>query len=175
MRGNDTLVTRYRIDPDRSVVRIAGRSNVHPIHSEARGLEGWVELEIDGDGRVDPAAPPAAHLEFPVSRLRSGNPLETRELRRRIRAREFPTITGDLSRLSPGSADGRYLIAGEVTFLGTSRRYEHEMDLVLDDGTLHLTGEADFDIRHFGMDPPRILMLAVEPVVRVAVEIAASV
>ena len=41
-------------------------------------------------------------------------------------------------------------------------------------GTLRLTGESIFDIRDFGMDPPRILMLKVEPEVGVRVEILAE-
>ena len=37
-------VTRYRILPTRSRVWIDARSNLHPIHTEAGGLEGWLEL-----------------------------------------------------------------------------------------------------------------------------------
>ena len=68
-----------------------------------------------------------------------------------------------------------YRVRGEVTFKGATRAYEEEMALT-QDGTdqLRLTGESTFDIRDFGMDPPRILMLKVEPEVGVRVEIVAE-
>ena len=40
--------------------------------------------------------------------------------------------------------------------------------------TLAIRGEHGFDIRDFGMEPPRILMLRVEPDVSVRVEIIAE-
>ena len=53
--------------------------------------------------------------------------------------------------------------------------YEEEMTMTQDDdGTLQLEGESTFDIRDFGMEPPRILMLKVEPEVSVRVEIVAE-
>jgi hypothetical protein len=62
-----------------------------------------------------------------------------------------------------------------VTFKGATRSYQDEMAVSQgDDGTLRLTGESTFDIRDFGMDPPRILMLKVEPQVGVRVEIVAE-
>jgi hypothetical protein len=44
---------------------------------------------------------------------------------------------------------------------------------VLDDQTIQLDGSSRFDIREFGMEPPRMLMLKVEPEVDVRVEIIA--
>ena len=44
----------------------------------------------------------------------------------------------------------------------------------VDDHTVSLAGQSTFDIRDFGMDPPRILMLKVQPIVSVRVEIVAE-
>jgi hypothetical protein len=44
----------------------------------------------------------------------------------------------------------------------------------VDPDTIRLTGEETFDIRDFGMEPPRILLLRVEPEVRVRVDIIAT-
>ena len=43
----------------------------------------------------------------------------------------------------------------------------------LDEQTLQLDGQATFDIRDFGMEPPRILMFKVRPEVDVRVEVVA--
>jgi hypothetical protein len=44
----------------------------------------------------------------------------------------------------------------------------------VDDHEVILAGRSTFDIRDFGMDPPRILMLKVQPEVSVRVEIVAE-
>lgn len=167
-------MTRYVIVPDRSEVWIDARSTLHPIHSRTAGLEGFIETEVGPDGRIDLSVEPKARLSLPVDRLRSGNVLEERELKRRIMARRFPTIDGELTTMIPDALDSHYRVSGRLTFRGETRDYEHEMEISsVDDATLRLTGEAVFDIRDFGMEPPRILVLRVEPEVRVTVDIIA--
>ena len=119
------------------------------------------------------ATAPAGKLSLPVARLSSGNPLEDRELRKRIDARRFPSIDGVLTGMAAGD-DGRYRVSGDLTFRGVVRHCEDEMTVeVVDDDTIRLDGESTFDIRDFGMEPPRILMLRVHPEVVVRVEIVA--
>jgi polyisoprenoid-binding protein YceI len=168
-------VTRYVIVPERSQVWIEARSSVHPIHTRTDGLEGFLEVDHDGSGRIDVGTtPPRAHLSLPVERLKSGNPLEDRELRRRIDARRFPTIDGELTAMKHIGGDGSYLVRGDVTFRGVTRSYEDAMEFeLLDDAALRVGGRSTFDIRDFGMEPPRILMFKVEPKVHVRVEIIA--
>ncbi len=166
------LVPRYRVDPSRSRVWIDARSNVHPIHSTTDGLEGFVDLDIDDDAI---GLPMAGQLSLPVSRLRSGNPFEDRELRRRIEARRHPTIDGTLRTAQPGDAPGAWLVSGELTFRGVTRTSAGTVTITVD-GTdaIRLEGASRFNIRDFGMDPPKILMLRVEPHVDVRIEIHAA-
>jgi polyisoprenoid-binding protein YceI len=166
-------VTRYRIVPDRSRMWIDGRSSVHPIHSSTDGLEGYVELEIGPDGRVDVAAKPSGKLTLSATRLSSGNRLEDRELHKRIDIRRYPNIEGVLDEMSP-SGDGAYQVSGEVTFRGVARRHQDEMTVdAVDEQTVRLEGKSRFDVRDFGMEPPRMLMLKVAPEVEIRVEIVA--
>ena len=76
---------------------VDGALDLHPIHSETDGLEGWFEADVLGGGRINPTVDPRGHLELPVERLSSGNPLYDREMRRRVDARRHPTIAGDLT------------------------------------------------------------------------------
>ena len=93
------------------------RGSIHPAPHPDRdiGTGGWVELELGKGGRLGAAAAPA-RLGFRVDRLTSGSPFEDRELRRRIDARRFPTITGDMTSIEPTGEDGRYRVAGDLTF-----------------------------------------------------------
>ena len=124
---------------------------------------------------VDLSAATQAHLELAVKRLRAGNPLEERELKRRIDAKRFPTIDGNLTTISGDGVGGRYAVEGNLTFRGVTRRHSDEMTIRFEgDHTLRMTGESTFDVRDFGMEPPRIGMLRVEPEVTVRIEIVAE-
>jgi polyisoprenoid-binding protein YceI len=166
-------MARYTIIPERSRVWMDARSSVHPIHSTTDGLEGFVDLDADGGASV--GTHPTAELSFPVSLLSSGNRLEDRELHKRIDARRYPTISGVLTGAVSVADDGRFLVQGDLTFRGVTRSVEDYMTLtVVDDHTIRLRGESTFDVRDFGMETPRILILRVEPDVKVRVEIFAE-
>lgn len=167
-------MARYRIVPERSHVWIDARSNLHPIHSTTDGLEGFVELQLGPDGGIDPTAEPVGKLSLPVSKLSSGNRMEDRELQKRIDARRFPSIQGVLGRIQGDGTDGNYQVSGEVTFRGVAKPHQDHMTIhAVDEQTIELEGQSRFDIREFGMEPPRMLMLKVEPEVDVRVGIVA--
>jgi polyisoprenoid-binding protein YceI len=168
-------VTNYRIVPERSHVWIDGRSNVHPIHATTDGLEGYVDLALSATGELDLTAPVGGHLWLSVDRLKSGNRIEDTELQRRIGARRYPTIEGELRKILPSDdSDGGYRVSGDITFRGISRHHEDLLHIGrVDDETVELAGRSSFDIRDFGMEPPRILLLKVEPEVEIRVAIFA--
>lgn len=168
-------MTRFRIVPERSTVVIDATSSVHPIKTRTQGLEGHIEVDVHADGRIDHDADVRGELSLDVERLKSGNPLEDRELRRRIDARRFPTIEGRITELHPTDEHGRYRVRGDVTFRGETRPHEDEVTIVLtDDGELKINGRSMFDVRDFGMQPPKILMLRVHPEVHVAIDAIAE-
>jgi len=150
------------------------RSNVHPIHSSTDGLEGFVDLEFGQSGELEPTYGPRGQVSLAVSRLSSGNRLEDRELQRRIDSRRFPTIDGVLGAVEHVGDDGSYKVSGDIIFRGVS---QHHADLMrisrVDDQTIQLEGKSRFDIRDFGMEPPKVLMAKVEPEVDIRVEIFA--
>jgi polyisoprenoid-binding protein YceI len=168
-------VTRYRIIPERSKVWIDARSNVHPIHTRTDGLEGYVELELDSDGGVNLEQDPTGKVSLPVTRLSSGNRMEDREMQKRVEARRYPTIDGVLRRMERVGEDHTYKVSGDVTFRGVQRPHQDEMTVeAVDNQTIQLAGKSRFDIREFGMEPPRVLLLKVQPEVDVRVEIVAA-
>jgi hypothetical protein len=156
-------------------VWIDARSSVHPIHSESSGLAGWFEGDVPAGGRLEMAVTPQGHLELPIELLSSGNGLYDREMRRRVDARRDPAIVGELAAMKETDGDGRYLVTGDVCFRGVTREYQGQMVLSMpDERTISLEGERMFDIREFGMSPPRILMFQIYPEVAVKVRIVAE-
>ena len=164
----------YRIRPDSSQVWIEARSSLHPIHGEGRGLEGIVEAAVT-DGRVELNGDTVIRLELPVDQLKSGKAMEDAELLRRIDARKFPKIRGVTTEIKEINS-GRYRVSGDLTFHGVTRAVEGEVSVSMPDGdkTIVLEGEQTFDIRDFGVQPPKILMLKVHPDVKVRVRVVAE-
>jgi hypothetical protein len=162
----------FTLDPVRSCVWVDARSNLHPISTQTRGLEGWVELTVGPDGAVDVDRPVSGRLEVKVDRFSSGNQLYDRELKRRIDARRYPSILGEITGASGAEGPDRYRVTGDVSFHGETRTFEHEMLIEVDHGShLEMSGERVFDIREFRMKPPSMLMLKVYPEVAVRVEL----
>ncbi len=63
----------------------------------------------------------------------------------------------------------------DVGFRGVTRHCEGDMTVeFIDADTATLAGASTFDIRDFGMQPPKILVFKVEPTVHVRVEILAE-
>jgi len=165
---------RYTFDSSRSCVWIRGRSSLHPINSETRGITGWFEASSTTGGALDLDRPVSGELALAVERLTSGNQLYDRELRRRIDAQRYPTITGTLTRVARPDAHPNYMVTGDVSFHGKTHTFEHEMQIEVGPGAIILTGEAVFDIREFGMKPPSMLMVRVYPEITVRVELHGS-
>lgn len=167
-------MTRFRIDPGRSHVRTESRTSVHPIHGRADGLEGDIEVRLTG-GQVDLSEPPSIRVELDVDRLKSGNSLQDNEMLRRINARRFPTIAGEVREMKPLDSSGRYEVAGDLTFHGVTRPEEGVVTLEVRDGrTLIIEGERTFDVREFDIEPPKFLMLRVHPEVAVQLRLVAE-
>ena len=164
-------LVRYTFDSQRSCVWVSGRSSLHPINTETRGITGWFETATRDDGSLDLGLPITGELELAVERLTSGNQLYDRELRRRIDARRYPTIGGRVTRIAATGPHPRYAVAGDIEFHGKTRSFEHEMHIEVTEDAVALTGEYVFDIRQFGMQPPSMLMIRVYPEISVRVEL----
>jgi polyisoprenoid-binding protein YceI len=154
---------------------VTARSTVHPLSIQAYGMEGWIEVGFGADG-IDAGVPAAGRLSLEVDRLTCGSRVEDAEMRRRIDARRHPTIEGVVTGIGPASeAPGRYLVHGDLTFHGVTRSYKEEMWIEVDGGHVRLDGFARFDLRDFGVRPPRLPFLRFEPMVDVRVEVVAVV
>ena len=164
-------MARYRLVSERSQVWTEARSTLHPIHVETAGLEGYLEADVDGE-EVRLGVP--TRVELDVALLKSNNALLDGELRRRLEARRFPRITGELLEAKP-AGNGRSVLRGELSLHGVKRELDVEVVArATPEGTLQVDGEKVIDMRDFGLDPPKILFLKVDPRVRIRARLVAS-
>jgi polyisoprenoid-binding protein YceI len=168
-------VRTFKVLPQSSSVETEVRSSVHPIHGRGGDLTGEVHGEFDGGGTPRLDLPHGGWVEIPVGSIRSGNALNDMEMQRRAGARRYPTIRFEVTRAWPVDGEsGRYRATVDVTARGQTRRIEEDFTLAVDGDRLVMKGEHTFDMRDFGVDPPRILTLKVEPQVRVRVHLVAG-
>ena len=164
-------LTTYRIVSDDSDVRIHARSSVHPIEGRATEVRGTLDVDV-ADSEVTGLH--GGRIEVPVRSLRSGNPLEDSELQRRVDARRFPTIVGEVRNAAMLDGPGRFRVDGDLTFHGVTEAVNDEVHIAIEGDRIVLEGEHVFDVRRFGVTPPRILMLRVHPEVRVDIRLVAE-
>jgi polyisoprenoid-binding protein YceI len=123
------------------------------------------------DGAVQLGLP--THIELEVERLESHNALVDADLQRRLEARKFRLIKGDLREVA-GLGGSRLRLTGDLTLHGVSRSMSVEVTARATDGDLvEVEGEKVIDMREFGLTPPRFLMFKVEPLVKVRARLVA--
>jgi polyisoprenoid-binding protein YceI len=167
-------VSRFRIVPERSRIWVDARSSLHPIRVETTGLRGYLDATLV-DGALAPGSPTTGSIEIETDRMKSGNALYDHELERRLEVRKYPFIRGSVREVHALGDAQRYRVLGQLEFHGVVRPVEGEVRLrVVDQRTLEIEGERVFDLREYGLDPPRILMLKVYPDVRVRGHVVAE-
>ena len=159
---------------ERSAVLLSVNTSVGPVAFGANGLEGFIEAVVD-EGRIDPGAPAAAHLELQVNRLTSGNSAYDGELRRQIDARRFPTAYVDLHRAAAlDGASPTLRVAGEITLRGITVPAEGVVVAELPEpGLVVVTGEETLNISDFGIPPPSLFMIKIDPEVKLRLHLEA--
>jgi polyisoprenoid-binding protein YceI len=165
-------VSRFRAVPEESRFWAQLDSNLHPVEVKAAGIYGFIEAHFNGDRELDPAAPHKAQLAFWVEDLNSGNELRDVEMLRRMNVRSHPAIEWTVKEVSVLSG-GRCRAAGDVTVHGRTRTFEDDFDLSVAQGLLVVEGEHEFDMRDFGLVPPRFFWLWIEPRLKVGVRVVA--
>jgi YceI-like domain len=184
MAGKDT--TTFAVLPEESAVLIEARSSVGPISFATTAMTGQFRAVLVG-GEIDVTEDAQASLVLPVSALTSGNQLYDAELRTRLNAQRYPSITAELGTAAAIGA-GRFSVTGDLTIHGTTRRQTGTLDISVTDAapasqepesastarvTVVVFGTQIVDIRDFDIELPSMLMLQIYPDVTVRFRVTA--
>jgi len=161
--------TRYRISPEQSTVTLVGETSLHPITVNVTP-SGWLEAAVV-DGGFVAGSTLDGFVKIAVIEFRSGNPLVDRETRRRLNAKRYPTISGQITEVV--ALEGpTATVRGSVNFLG--REVELEGDISVadhSDDSISLAGSGQMDVQWWGLEPHTLLVLKMEPVVTVSIDL----
>jgi len=165
---------QFRVNTSQSTVKVGLRVNLHPSHIDANALTGVIECELDGDGQPRLDQPYSAELSLPVDAIKSGNGIQDREMRRRFDVGRYPTITARVTHGEALEGKGRYRAVAQLTMHGQTREISGEIQLSVDGTTVTIDGQQVINVKDFGIDPPRLIILKVEPEVDLRVHIVAE-
>jgi hypothetical protein len=110
------------------------------------------------------------HVEIAVELLASGNELVDRETRRRIDAKHYPLITGDITAVEAVSNDVADII-GIIGFRGENVQMSGTIGIEEAGDRLVVEGAQTLDVRRWGLKPPRLLVIRVHPEIEVAIRL----
>jgi polyisoprenoid-binding protein YceI len=167
-------VPRFQVNTAKTTVRVGLRVNLHPSHITANALSGYIECEVDEHGKPRLDQPYTAELSLPVEAIKSGNGIQDREMRRRFDVSHYPAITAIVTHGEPLEGEGRYRAAAQLTMHGQTREISGDVQLGVDGTTMTIDGQQVINVKDFGIDPPRLIILKVEPEVDLQVHIVAE-
>jgi polyisoprenoid-binding protein YceI len=165
---------RFRVNTAQSTVKVGLRVNLHPSHINANSLSGVIECEVDEQGKPRLDRPYSAELTLPVDAIKSGNGIQDREMRRRFDASRYPTITATVTHGEALEGEGRYRAVAKLTMHGQTREIKGDVQLGVKGTTMTIDGQQVINVKDFGIDPPRLIILKVEPDVDLQVHIVAE-
>jgi polyisoprenoid-binding protein YceI len=167
-------VPRFRVNTATTTVKVGLRVNLHPSHIDANALSGTIDCEVDEQGKPRLAQPYSAVLTLPVEAIKSGNGMQDREMRRRFDVSRFPTITATVTHGETLEGEGRYRATAKLTMHGVTNEITGDVQLRVDGTTMTIDGQQVINVKEFGIDPPRLIILKVEPEVDLQVHIVAE-
>src|ERR1700676_1257787 len=167
-------MAQFRVNTSKSTVKVGLRINLHPSHIDAHALTGVIECELDDQGQPRLDQPYNAELSLPVDAIKSGNGIQDREMRRRFDVSRYPTITATVTHGEQLEGEGRYRAAARLTMHGHTREITGDVQLGVNGSTMTIDGQQVINVKDFGIDPPRLIILKVEPDVDLQVHIVAE-
>jgi polyisoprenoid-binding protein YceI len=165
----------HSLIPERSAVLLSVSTSLGPVTFGADGLEGFIEAAVTHNG-IEPDGA-AAHVELLVNRLTSGNSAYDGELHRQIDARRYPTAYLDLHDVTPvNGGPSTFDVRGEVTLRGVTVPAEGVVVAKLPEpGLLVVSGEDSLNLSEFGIPPPALFMIKIDPEVKLRLYLEARV
>lgn len=164
----------YTVDSDASRVVATATSSVHDTSATLGPMSGTIEADVDALGEEGKVS---LSIEVDLTTADAGDFLRTRKLRGDIDARRYPRATFAITRVVDLTRedDGRFQATGEGILSWRDRELEIRPSGSgrIDARRVEATATFSLDIRDFGVEPPKFLMLKVDPVVSVEVSLVA--
>ncbi|UPT75279.1 MAG: YceI family protein [Elusimicrobiota bacterium] len=144
-------------------LRVEGDSTLHKWNAAATVLK----LDVDAAEGLSPAAAVASGkvktlaLRIPAAGLESGDKKLDKNMRKAMKAEEFPEVVYTLSKYELAKAADGALTAtttGELTIAGVTKSVALSLVLIPGDGSVAVRGSHDLLMSDYGIAPPKLMM-----------------
>jgi polyisoprenoid-binding protein YceI len=167
-------MTGFSVVPGRSRVEVVVQSTLRQLELVSSELSGEVEAEVR-DGHIVPAGA-TAWFSIPSLSLMSGTWLIDRDVRTVFEVKKFPEIGGEVVEIKTADGNGNYWVRGNLRLHGVTREVQGHASIVeMSDDHAVFEGAMTLDYTLFNMEPPKLLMLRVEPEVQIRGRVYAEV
>ena len=170
----EAVAERFQVVNGDSSLTFFATSTLFPVYGRATEIGGYVDCAWNDSGSLAEFPAPRMQIELRVENLRTGNDLQDHEMWKLIDSKRFPKILAELRELRTGPLPGRYAASGQITLAGLARRYEGELLASRAGDHVRIAGDMNVDVRDFGLKSMALLVLSVEPLVRVRLRLVAA-
>lgn len=163
-------MVRYLITSGR--VTVTARSMVHDTKTIWDQVSGTIEVDP-----ANPAAGATATIEVDMRAFDAGDRLKNWKLKSDLDPDRHPTARFTLSGLTVGTQSGARVdgatARGQLAWRGKATDVTASGTGTLEAATLAAEARFELDVRTLGVEPPKILMIKVDPTVSVVVTLSA--
>lgn len=152
----------------RGTLRVEGDSTLHKWSETTSAVEADFELADEKTSLASAVAAGAVksmEVRVPVAALSSGEKGLDKNMRKAMKAEEFPTVVYRMTEYKLAkAADGTLTAAttGQLTIAGKTKSVPMTMTLAPGDGSTAVRGSYDLLMSDYGIAPPKLMMGAIK-------------
>jgi polyisoprenoid-binding protein YceI len=147
---------------------LEGSSTLHPFESEATVLDVALTTDEALAGALKASVPAALTVKVPVAGLKSKHKGLDKNLRKALKADEFPEIVFQMKGYSV--EEGVIVAWGDLTVAGATKETTLNARVSWKDGRARLDGEQPILMSEFGIKPPSMMLGAVKTADKIVVK-----
>lgn len=155
--GNHLTAQQYNLVNEKSSLLVLGTSSLHDWEIKAEQIAGSIVLKNPQTGEID-----EMNIEIGTESLKSGKSAMDKNTYKALKTNAHKKITfqftGVTEIASNGSGKFKVTVTGDLFVAGAKKSIPLDLNVVITDNAVKLSGEKKIKMTDFGIDPPKALL-----------------